>query len=193
DVGCGTGHFTRWFAGRGTGTVGLDPSPTMLTVAAERAEGPLYVRGSAEAMPFADGSFDLVAFVTSLEFLADPTAALREARRVARRGLLLGVLNAASPLGVRRKLEARLGPSPYGAARFYTTRGLDGLLRRALGADARVVAVRTALWPGWVPSALRRLPCGAFVGAAVALTPSAGRRGATEARIEEVRDRGCNE
>ncbi|MHB9092549.1 MAG: class I SAM-dependent methyltransferase, partial [Chloroflexota bacterium] len=123
DVGCGTGHFTRWFAGRGLRAVGLDPSPAMLAVANERAGGPSFTLGSAESLPFAAGAFDLVAFVTSLEFLADPAAALREARRVARQGIVLGVLNGASPLGLRRKLEARFRPSPYAAARFYTTRG----------------------------------------------------------------------
>jgi SAM-dependent methyltransferase len=135
-------------------------------------------------LPFADGSFDLVAFVTSLEFVADPAAALREARRVGRRGLILGVLNAASPLGLRRKLGARFRPSPYGPAHFYTTRGLARLLRRELGTEARIVALSTALWPGWVPKPLHRLPFGAFVGAAVAFAPTDGRTGPLGRQIE---------
>ncbi|MCL4465577.1 MAG: class I SAM-dependent methyltransferase [Chloroflexi bacterium] len=166
EIGCGRGHFTRWFAGRRLRVVGLDPSPAMLAVAAEPDGGISHARGSAESLPFADGAFDLVAFVTSLEFLPNPAVALREARRVGRLGVILGVLNAASPLGLRRKLEAPFRPFPYGTAHFYTTRGFAGLLRRELGADARVVVVRTALWPRW-----------AFIGAAVDFAPTDGRRG----------------
>jgi ubiquinone/menaquinone biosynthesis C-methylase UbiE len=175
DVGCGTGHFSRWFASQGLRVVGLDPSPAMLAVAAERGEGPSYVRGAAESLPFTDDAFDVVAFVTSLEFVADTAAALREARRVGRLGMFLGVLNAASPLGLRRKVEARFRPSPYATARFHTTHGLAGLLRREMGANARIVALRTALWPEWVPQPLRRLPFGALVGAAVAFAPAEDR------------------
>ena len=37
-MGCGTGHFTRWFAAKGLEAVGIDPSRPMLE-AARRAGG----------------------------------------------------------------------------------------------------------------------------------------------------------
>ena len=175
DVGCGTGYFTRSFAGRGLSVVGLDPSPAMLAVATDRGGGPIYTRGWAESLPFTDNSFDLVAFVTSLEFVADPSAALREARRVGRFGLIIGALNAFSPLGLRRKLHSRFRPSYYSAAHFYTPWSLRKVVRQELGDDVRIVTLRTVLWPGWVPAALRRLPLGAFIGAAVAFSPAEDR------------------
>jgi len=167
EVGCGTGHFARSFAARGLRVAGLDASPAMLAIAREVGGGPDYVLGSAEHLPFPDRCFDVVAFITSLEFVADPAAALREAGRVARRGLLLGVLNLASPLGVGRKAQALYRPSPYRAARFSTPWGLARLIRRALPGEFCSIRWRTTLWPSWVPQAARRLPCGGFIGMAV--------------------------
>lgn len=169
EVGCGTGHFARVFARRGLAVAGLDPSATMLTVARERG-GATYVRGVAEALPFAATSFDTVAFVTSLEFVADPPAALREAARVARSGLLLGVLNQASLLGLRRMLTARIRPSLYREARFYTPASLARLVRDSLDERAVTIRWRTTLWPFGLGGPVERLPCGGFIGLAVTLT-----------------------
>lgn len=170
EVGCGTGHFARWFAAQGLRVVGLDASPAMLAVACERDGGRDYVLGSAGQLPFADHSFDIVAFITSLEFVADAAGALREANRVARDGMLLGVLNLASPLGVGRKARALYRPTPYRVARFYTPWELAGLIRRTLSGKACSVRWQTALWPRWVPAVVRHLPCGGFIGVAVTRT-----------------------
>lgn len=174
EIGSGTGHFARWLAGQGHTVYGVDVAPGMLAVAAEHGGGPGYVRAVAEALPFRDGSVDLALFVTSLEFTQDPARALREAARVSRHGLLLGVLNLASPMGLGRKLAARFRPSPFGVARFRTPWGLRRELRAALGRDLRVLRIETALWPRWVPAPLRRLPLGGFIGAAVRLTERRG-------------------
>ena len=63
EVGCGTGHFTRWLSEQGLRTIGLDLSVAML-VQAQALNGVLLVRGDASRLPFADGTFDLVAFIT---------------------------------------------------------------------------------------------------------------------------------
>jgi len=73
DVGCGTGHFTRWFELLGLWAVGLDISPVMLREAGRfgmRAD----VRADASHLPFEDGALDLVAMITTLEFLSDHNA-----------------------------------------------------------------------------------------------------------------------
>jgi ubiquinone/menaquinone biosynthesis C-methylase UbiE len=92
EVGCGTGHFTRWLSDEGLAAVGLDISAAMLAEARILDSVPL-VQGDAVRLPFADGAFDVTALVTTLEFLERPREALAEALRVARRGVLLGVLN----------------------------------------------------------------------------------------------------
>jgi SAM-dependent methyltransferase len=102
DVGCGTGRFSRRFAAAGFEVTGVDPDPTMLGYAAARGAGVRYVRTDARALPFPSGAFDWVMAVTSLCFIADPARALREAWRVARTGVVLGLLNRASLLYCRK-------------------------------------------------------------------------------------------
>src|SRR5690606_16811057 len=92
EIGCGTGHFTRWLAEQGWRTTGLDASQAMLTQTL-RFHGGDYIRADALHLPFTDRSFDLVAMITTLEFLAVPLRALQEAVRVSRYGIILGVLN----------------------------------------------------------------------------------------------------
>jgi len=93
DVACGTGVVARMVAGEVEGigrVVGLEPSPAMLAVArAESAAEGLdieWVEGSAGAMPFLDGSFDLVTIQQGLQFVPDREEALAEVRRVLRPG-----------------------------------------------------------------------------------------------------------
>ena len=56
DVGCGEGQVSRLALAVGAATaLGVDPTWTQVTVAAERAGGPAYGRAGAGALPFADG------------------------------------------------------------------------------------------------------------------------------------------
>ena len=93
DVGCGSGWFSRRFAAEGCAVTGLDPDPAMLAYARSQPGAVRYVRGRMEALPFPDRSFDIVSAVTSLCFVTDQCAALREMARVARHAVVLGLLN----------------------------------------------------------------------------------------------------
>ncbi len=169
DVGCGTGHFTRWLTALGVETTGLDVSDAMLAVAEERGPGIRFLQGTAEALPVGDKSFDVTVLITSLEFVANQERVLAEAARISRRGFLMGVLNLASPLGLYRKTLSRFRPSRYHHARFFTPWELRGWLRRHLGDRVERITVRTALWPRALPLGASRLPFGAFIGAVVVL------------------------
>jgi ubiquinone/menaquinone biosynthesis C-methylase UbiE len=160
EVGCGTGHFTRWFGEMGLEAVGLDLSQAMLYKAVSLS-GPVYLQGDALALPFLSKSFDLVALITTLEFLPDSIQVLVEALRVARQGLILGVLNADSRLGRQYKREG--GPI-WEVARFFTPDELKRMILEVTRAKARITW-RTTLWPFW-PDALP-LPWGGFIGMAV--------------------------
>ncbi len=163
EVGCGTGHFIRWFAEQGLQAMGLDLSWPMLAQAV-RLDSPPCVRGDALALPFASEAFDLVALVTTLEFLPEPVQALTEALRVARQGLVLGVLNRQSLLGLQSKREG--GPI-WGAARFFAPAELSNLVYRAAAGMPAEIVWRTTLWPAW--SGVLPLPWGGFIGMAVML------------------------
>lgn len=93
EVGAGSGRFCAALGGM----CGLDPSRAMLEIAAAR--GLHVIRGVGEALPFRDGSLGHVLFVATLEFVEDPSRALREAARVLRRdgSLAIGLLSASSP------------------------------------------------------------------------------------------------
>jgi SAM-dependent methyltransferase len=164
EVGCGTGHFTRWLSDRGLDAVGLDRSEAML-VQARRLDGAKYLRGDAHSLPVSDRSYDLVALLTALEFLEDPGRALSEAVRVARRGLLLGVLNRWSVLGARYRLS---GGTIWKSARFFGPLELARLVRASMGRRAGSIALRTTLWPLPCLNDLP-LPWGGFIGMAVQL------------------------
>ena len=105
EVGCGTGHFTRWLAATGRTVYGLDRSPEMLAECSRLGgEAPL-VLGDAHALPVRSGAVDAVLLVTALEFLADPRHALNEAVRVARRAVAVVALNRHSVGALRRRLR----------------------------------------------------------------------------------------
>ena len=65
DVGCGTGHFTRWFSQQGKQVIGLDASRAMLNEA-KRFGSKLLLQGNALEIPFTSNSFDLIALITTL-------------------------------------------------------------------------------------------------------------------------------
>ena len=120
DLACGTGAFTREFAGivgAGGRAVGLDAAPAMLARAAAAtpaAAGVDYVLGDAGELPFGDASFDAVCCFAALHLFAAPWRALDEMTRVLAPGGRLALL-----------ASCRTSRAP--------TRTADGLLGAAIG------------------------------------------------------------
>jgi demethylmenaquinone methyltransferase/2-methoxy-6-polyprenyl-1,4-benzoquinol methylase len=101
DVAIGTGLVAREAAFLLGGTrdlIGLDLSEGMLAVA-RRQLGLTLVQARAEALPFADGSFDFVSMGYALRHVADLGALFGEFRRVLRPGGRVLVLELARPEG----------------------------------------------------------------------------------------------
>ena len=90
DVGCGDGALGSVLARRTARVTGLDADARMLAAARQRAqEDKIWlelVRGEAEALPFADGTFDRIVAVTVLCFVGDARRAIGEMARVLRPG-----------------------------------------------------------------------------------------------------------
>jgi ubiquinone/menaquinone biosynthesis C-methylase UbiE len=91
EVGCGPGFFSPTVARRlAHGHLTLfDAQPPMLEMAAQRLQrlglsNFTIVAGTAEALPFADATFDVVFMITVLGEVPDRAAALTEAARVLR-------------------------------------------------------------------------------------------------------------
>jgi cyclopropane-fatty-acyl-phospholipid synthase len=92
DAGAGSGVSTSVLHERASRVVALDISREMLR---ENA-GADRVQGDFDSLPFADDTFDGVAYAASLFLAPDPSVAVEEARRVLRSG---GVVGAVAPLG----------------------------------------------------------------------------------------------
>lgn len=86
DVGCGTGFNLVRLRRRGFSVVGLEPSPEMRRLAEDNNPGVEIVAGDAEALPWPDGSFDLVLSIEVIRYLEGPDKALAEMARVLRPG-----------------------------------------------------------------------------------------------------------
>lgn len=80
DLGCGDGQLTERIVTAGAKVTGIDASSKM--VAAARARGLTVEEGSAESMPFADGSFDAVFSNAALHWVRNQDAMMSEVHRV---------------------------------------------------------------------------------------------------------------
>lgn len=146
DVGCGTGWFTRRFAMGEWGNMawnvtGLDRDLERLAFAQTHGHGERYREGDALALPFADASFDRVVSVTTLCFVDDWRLALAEMARVARRRVVVAVLNRHSLLW--RKKGRKGGNGGYAGAHWHDA----GELRAALAAlPLRGLRMRSTLF-----------------------------------------------
>ena len=127
EVGSGTDHFLRELVRSGARCVGVEPSPEMLAIATSGATpGIEHIRGCGESLPFADAILDCVAYITTLEFVADVTLAVQEAVRVCSGDgrLVLVVLNARGPWYRQRRAEGGL----WSETRFFHADELRSLL-----------------------------------------------------------------
>jgi SAM-dependent methyltransferase len=82
DLGCGEGRVARDLKARGYTATGVDASQTMIRLAREADPEGEYVLADAAALPFDDGSFDLVIAFNSLMDIDDMPGAVAEASRV---------------------------------------------------------------------------------------------------------------
>ena len=102
DVGCGTGYFSRFIA-EGNSTVhvfGLEFEQTFVEYAREEArEKSLdisFLQGDALHLPFEDETFDAVTSHTFLTSVSDTSKALKEMKRVCKKGGTISSITAMS-------------------------------------------------------------------------------------------------
>jgi SAM-dependent methyltransferase len=89
DCGCGAGRFARMAADRGASVAGIDGAEELVAIAAERVPEGDFRAGDIEALPWEDDSFDVVTGFSAFQFADDKVRALREARRVFRRSVVV--------------------------------------------------------------------------------------------------------
>jgi ubiquinone/menaquinone biosynthesis C-methylase UbiE len=96
DVGCGEGRICRMLQARAILTVGIDTTAALLDRARALDPSGNYRAATAEAMPFADGEFDLVLSCLTLIDIPDFRHAFREMVRVLEPGGTLLIANLTS-------------------------------------------------------------------------------------------------
>jgi SAM-dependent methyltransferase len=120
DVGCGVGAFLRLVAERGAHPYGIDAAQALLEIARSRLPDADLRVGEMQALPYEDGTFDLVTGFTSFFFASDIVAAVREAGRVAKDGAAV-VINVWGPHeandleAVKRVMRPYFPPRPADA------------------------------------------------------------------------------
>lgn len=158
EVGAGSGHLSVALAQRFDLTC-LDFSANMLAmnpIPPDRKH-----LGDAEALPFADKTYDIVCCANLLHHLEDPKKAVQEFRRVARRHVVLIEPNARNPL---MWAFCFLKKAEHGALKF------DGNYLRSLGGGMKLrgfasqgLIVPNAM-PGGMARALRSVDRPFFLG-----------------------------
>src|SRR5581483_9786618 len=88
DVGCGPGALTTELVSRvgAAAVTAVEPSESFAAAARERHPGVEVHEATAEALPFANGAFDVALAQLVVHFMTDPLAGLGEMARVTRRG-----------------------------------------------------------------------------------------------------------
>jgi SAM-dependent methyltransferase len=82
EVGCGEGRVTRDLVKRGHRVTACDSTFELLKLASDADKTSGYLRSDAAALPFRDGSFDLIVFYNSLMDIDNMESSVREAARV---------------------------------------------------------------------------------------------------------------
>ncbi len=163
DIGCGDGAYSLLAWRHGARVTAIDTSDAMLEAARVRTlvEGATidFVHASAERLPFAAESFDVVFMVTLLCLLNDASLAIREAHRVLRPGgrLIVGELGSYSLWALKRRFSGWLGNSFWRKAHFWTAHQLHELLTKE---GFRVESTRGSIYYPPIGCAARAM-CGA--------------------------------
>jgi SAM-dependent methyltransferase len=118
DLACGEGRLSRDLKAGGHDIVGVDRSPAMLAAGREADAGIETHLADAAALPFDDGSFDLVIAFMSLQDIEDFAGAIREAARVLEPGgrFCMAIVH---PLNSAGLFAGRDADSPFTIAGSY--------------------------------------------------------------------------
>lgn len=139
DLGCHTGEVGDLLGGRGgiERLVGCDLAPDMVRAAAGKKPDAGWVVADEEALPFAEGRFDLILSCLGLHWVNDLPGALIQARRALKPdGLFLAALFGGETLRELRESLATAEVAEEGGlsprvSPFAEVRDLGGLLQRA--------------------------------------------------------------
>jgi ubiquinone/menaquinone biosynthesis C-methylase UbiE len=127
--------------------------------------------GDAGCLPVRSGAIDIGLLVTTLEFVERPEVVLGEAVRVARKGVVLVVLNRWSLGGLSRRIGPQSRRPLLGSARDMSLPALRRMVRVAAGERLRSLRWASTLFPDGLWAARSSAPFGDVLGMAADLSP----------------------
>lgn len=138
DAGCGVGGLSKLAEQKGAKVNGLDASETFVGLARAKTPAAEFRTGDLEDLPYADDSFDVALAANSVQYAANPIAALAELKRVTRPGgrIAVAVWGQAENCEFRHILKAvaeAMPEPPKGGGPFALSQpgALEALLAKA--------------------------------------------------------------
>lgn len=128
DAGCGSGHWSVFFAEHGFEVTGIDICPEMVAIARKRNVPHCHFEvADVMKLPFQNGAFDIVSALVMLEFVRDARAVCVEMIRCLKSDgcLMVGALNRLARIN-RERIAARV--EPYASARMFAPKEVSELL-----------------------------------------------------------------
>lgn len=128
ELGCGTGHWTKFFSECGFQVTAVDNSEAMLEIArSKNMENVQFLHADASRLPFPDACFSGIFSITMIEFVDDINQVFNEIDRVLKPEgkIVLGCLNKLSELGLNKKSDPL-----FKHAHFFTPKEVQKMLSR---------------------------------------------------------------
>lgn len=191
DIGCGAGMAAQMAAALGAQVSGIDAAETMPAVARERVPKGEFRQGEIEALPYADGSFDVVTGFNAFQFAGNPVTALREGRRVAKPGGQVAIVTWGDPEGMQMvavitALRPLMPPPPPGTPGPFVLSDETALRRFATEAGLTPVEVFDVDNPFRFPDEATALHALAASGVAARVIRHAGEAAVDEAHAQAI-------
>ena len=128
EIGCGTGHWSKYFSGKGFEITGIDISAEMINVARKKhIPNSHFEITDGHNIPFEYESFDIAAAITVLEFTREPEKIISEMVRCVKSNgtLIIGILNALSKYNQNKQNKP---DSIYSSARLFSPQQIYKIL-----------------------------------------------------------------
>jgi ubiquinone/menaquinone biosynthesis C-methylase UbiE len=147
DIGCGTGLFIERYFPVGNGAVGIDISRGMIERARGRCPESEFLVGTADALPFQEGTFDAVVSLLAFSYVRHPQEMIGDVYRILRPGgtfalctlgksLLTSVVPALYWLGEKMEIR-KIGVGHFGE-RYYDEDEMEEMLSFSGFTDVQV-------------------------------------------------------
>jgi SAM-dependent methyltransferase len=153
DIGCGGGTMCEMAFERGASVHGIDASESLISFARKRIPQGVFQCADMEELPYGDSIFDVISGINSFQFAGNIVNALKESKRVAKKGGTVAVIiwdkpeycQAAPFMAAMSKFLPPPPPRPADKPMLYTESYLESLAAEA-GLKPGVVEQIDTVW-----------------------------------------------